>query len=113
MGGIKLLIIEYRDELSMKMTKNVVEFKTTVPSFSNDLRLKFIKKEQLEFKSELDAAIYFNDVTEHLSISRSCFEVDLNSKRAQNYRCEQMEKILKAPSKLYIYIDGKYVELKS
>lgn len=44
--------------------------------------------------------------------SEPCFTVNLNNKAAQNYRCKQMEKLLDAPSKLYIFIDGKYIELK-
>lgn len=39
------------------------------------------------------------------------FKVDLNTKQAENYRCEQMEKILSVPCKAYIYKDGKYIPL--
>ena len=44
--------------------------------------------------------------------TKACFAVNLNSKEVQEHRCEQMEKILETPCKLYAFIDGKYIELK-
>ena len=40
------------------------------------------------------------------------FEVDLNTDKAKKYRCEQMAKVLKAPSKIYLYDGDNYIELK-
>ena len=40
------------------------------------------------------------------------FTVDLNSKQAQEYRNEQMDKILNAPTKLYLYDGENYIEVK-
>ena len=40
------------------------------------------------------------------------FGVDLNTDKAKKYRCEQMAKVLKAPSKIYLYDGDNYIELK-
>ena len=40
------------------------------------------------------------------------FKVDLNTKKAQTNRREQIDKILSAPCKVYLYKDGHYVQIK-
>ncbi len=39
------------------------------------------------------------------------FTLDLDNKRAQNYRCEEMEKMLSVPCRAWVYKDGHYIEL--
>ena len=40
------------------------------------------------------------------------FEIDINKFKSDKDYCTELESLLKAPSKLYFYKDGKYIEIK-
>jgi hypothetical protein len=63
-----------------------------------------------------------NKIEETINSARCCknvkekytptFEVNLNSKQAQKDRCDQMTKILTAPSKVYYFNGTNYIEIE-
>jgi hypothetical protein len=92
-------VLEYLDKIGID------PFKRIESSKGGDWSVLGILK---DFKSEFN----FIDSCEQLKEKEApTLEVDLNNKQAQEYRCEQMEKILKAPCKVYLFKDGKYIEL--
>lgn len=48
---------------------------------------------------------------EDMEMMKHVFEFNLNSKKAQELRDKQMEQILNAPTKVYLYKDGEYIEI--
>tara|TARA_R110000851_G_scaffold560_3_gene1921 strand:+ start:182 stop:475 length:294 start_codon:yes stop_codon:yes gene_type:complete len=87
-------------------------------------------------RKALDTEVNHKDYVKHLtqaktilnkqeaaiSVTRCCknvkekytptFEVNLNSKQAQKDRCDQMTKILTAPSKVYYFNGTNYIEIE-
>lgn len=66
---------------------------------------------------------FIRDEKEAITVAHSCetvkdeahtltIEFDPTSEQAQNYRNEQLEKVLKAPSKIYMFDGENYIELK-
>jgi len=71
------------------------------------------KEREDRIKKILSKAINFTDSYEIVKEKNThTFEVDLNSKKAQKYRCEQAEKILNTPCKVYLFDGENYIELK-